>query len=124
MKTPCEIVLWSFLPSLRRELVKSMIKNGLERKEIAKIFNITEASICQYLKSKRGMNFQFDDNMKKQIQAIAVKISKSKNKETIISETCKLCSLFKKQKLFCKLHKEEVPLLAECCLEHTTCVRS
>lgn len=114
IKTPCEIMLWAFLPSLRRELVKSMIKKGIQRKKIAKTFNITESAICQYLKSKRGIKFKFDKVIQKQIEKSATRISKSKKKETVIFEICRFCSMLKKQKIFCKLHHKENPFLTGC----------
>ena len=123
IKTPCEIVLWDFLPSLRRELVSAMAKNGLEREEIAEIFDMSEAAVCQYLKLKRGTSFRFDENTKKQIEKIAVKIAKSKKKEMVIREICGLCSMLKKQKVFCELHLEENPFLFKCDLYRTICLK-
>lgn len=114
IKTPCETMLWYFLPSLRKELVKDMVRRGIKRKNIAKIFNITESAICQYLRSKRGAKFKFDKITQKRIKISAMKISKSKKKGTVIFEICKLCSVLKKQKVFCKLHQKENPLLTGC----------
>lgn len=107
-------MLWAFLPSLRRELVKDMVRRGIKRKKIAKTFNITESAICQYLKSKRGIKFKFDKDTKKQIEKSATRISKSEKKETVIFEICRFCSMLKKQKVFCKLHQEENPFLTKC----------
>jgi len=114
IKTPCEIIVWNFLPALRRELVKAMIKNGFKRNEIAKIFDMTESAISQYVKSKRGTNFEFDEKMKKQIEKSAIKIANSKSRETFITETHRFCSLLKKQGVFCRLHKKENPFLSGC----------
>lgn len=124
IKTPCEIILWNFLPSLRRELVKAMIKNGLERKEIAEIFDITEAAICHYLKSKRGTSFRFGKDIQKRIEKIAFEVAKSKNREELIFETCRICAMLRTKKAFCKLHQRENPFLSKCGLYKGICLKS
>ena len=123
IKTPCEIILWDFLPTLRRELVKALIKKGMKRKEIAEIFDLTEAAISQYLKLKRGKNFRFDKKAKKQIEKAAEEIKKSRKKEKVIAEICKLCTTFKKQKVFCNLHRKENPCLVKCSLYRAVCLK-
>jgi len=114
IKTPCEIIVWKFLPALRRELVKVMIKNGVKRKDIAEMFGITESAVSQYLNSKRGMGFMFTEDMKKEIERRAIKIACSKKKETVILEVCELCYFLRKRKAFCKIHQDENPSLTEC----------
>jgi len=112
IKTPCEIILWDFLPALRRELVKAMVKNGLKRKEIARIFGLTESAISQYMKLKRGKNFRFTKKMKKEIEKAAIRIAKSKKRETVVPEICRLCSILRRQKSFVNFIKQENPYLA------------
>jgi predicted transcriptional regulator len=114
LKTPCEIVLWDFLPALRRELVKAMIKNGLERKEITKIFGLSEAAICQYLKLKRGMNFKFNEEIQKEINQAAIEIMETKSKEKVIWEICRICTMLRRGKELCELHQKENPSLVNC----------
>ena len=121
IKTPCEIVLWDFLPALRRELVKAMIKKGVKRKDVARTFGITESAVCLYLKHKRGSGFKFDKNTRKQIEESAMRIIESKNNNIIVFELCRLCSMLKKQKAFCSLHQKENPELIDCSLYKTIC---
>jgi hypothetical protein len=123
IKTPCEIVLWNFLPSLRRELVKAMSKNGLKRKEIAKSLDVTEAAVCQYLKSKRGTRFKFNKTVKKRIEKVAMEVVKSKKKETVVLAICEICATLRKQKALCKLHQKENPCLLKCDLYKTVSLR-
>jgi hypothetical protein len=96
-KTPCEIAFWYILPSIRRELVKSMIKEGYKRKNIAKTLGISEASVSYYLKSKRGNKYKFNKKELAEIEKVARNLVKNKNNLTL--ETCKLCSMFKKSLL-------------------------
>ena len=121
IKTPCEIMIWGFLPAVRRELVIAMVKKGLERKEIAKVFSITEPAISQYMKSKRGAGFKLDNEIKKEIMSSADRIVKSKKRETAIKEICRLCTLARKKRLLCKAHKKENPFLKSCSLYKKIC---
>lgn len=123
IKVPCEIVIWNFLPSLRREIVKTMIKNGIKRKEIAKLFDISEAAVSYYLKSKRGTSFRFERDIQREIEKLASKITKSRNPEQLIFEICRICYILKNKKLFCKLHRKENPVLIKCNPQKGICLR-
>jgi hypothetical protein len=118
IKTPCEIILWKVLPSLRREFVKTAYKKGLSRKEISKVFGITEASVCHYLKSKRGYDFKFNKETMKEIERVTEDIlSNPKNRvEALLKGSCRICTMVKGERLLCKLHSKENRLLINCCL--------
>lgn len=94
MRAPCEIASLYILPSLRRELVKSMVKSGYKRKEIARILGISEAAITYYLKSKRGSKYKFNKKQLLEIEKVAKRMMEKKANLNL--ETCKLCSMFKK----------------------------
>lgn len=54
-RLPIEIEYWYVLPVLRRELAKSLKKEGkLRQKEIANILGISESAVSQYLKGTRA----------------------------------------------------------------------
>ncbi|MEM7826907.1 MAG: transcriptional regulator [Candidatus Aenigmatarchaeota archaeon] len=93
IKAPCELAVWELLPSLRRELVKAMVKRKIKRKEIAKSFGITEAAISQYLKSKRGANLKFNKRFRDEIEKSAIKIANTKRADIVIFEICRLCCI-------------------------------
>ena len=114
LKTPCEIIVWNFLPALRRALIKAMVKDGVKRKEIAQIFDVTEATISHYLRSKRGTGFKFSKEVEKEIESAARRIVKARSKEKVLEEVCKLCSKLKKRRAFCNLHKRENTVLLHC----------
>jgi predicted transcriptional regulator len=92
IKAPCENVIWKILPCIRKELVKSLLKKGVSRKEIAKLFGITEAAISQYLKSKRGIKFKINKEVYELIKKSANRIYEKRKKEVVIKELCKICS--------------------------------
>ncbi|RLJ10218.1 MAG: transcriptional regulator [Candidatus Aenigmatarchaeota archaeon] len=114
IKTPCEILQWKFLPSLRRELVLSMIKKGMERKDIADIFDVSEAAISQYLKFKRGSGFKFNERERNEIDRIASIIAKSRDRSVLVKEMCNLCFRLRMERVFCKMHIQENPSLVNC----------
>ncbi|MFH1328275.1 MAG: hypothetical protein ABIH76_05470, partial [Candidatus Bathyarchaeota archaeon] len=58
--TPQEIEVWYVLPALRREFAKAFLETGMKQKDIAKIMEINEPAISQYLKAKRAKEFQFE----------------------------------------------------------------
>ena len=55
LRTPCEFMMWSGLPVIRKEIAESMIINyGLSQKEAANKLGVTPAAVCQYVSKKRG----------------------------------------------------------------------
>lgn len=100
MEFYCEKAVWKFLPSIRRILCKSLIKKGLKREDLARIFGITEAAISQYMNSKRGMKLKMENKLKREIENVANRIfeqyEKNRiNKKIIANEICYICSLIK-----------------------------
>ena len=57
MKTPCEIVVWYVLPTIRREIAKELVDTyRMKQVDVGHLFGVTDAAISQYLKKKRGGN--------------------------------------------------------------------
>jgi len=55
MKTPCEIIVWSMVPVIRKEFAKSLIENhDLAQRAVADKLGITEATVSRYVSGKRG----------------------------------------------------------------------
>jgi len=55
MRPPCEIVINTILPNVRAELVKVLIEDyNLRQVDVAKILDITQASVSQYRTLIRG----------------------------------------------------------------------
>ena len=114
MQQPQEIEVWYILPAIRRELAKVMIeKYSLTQKEVAKILNVTEPAISQYLKSKRAKEVKFT-------KATMVKIEESvdkiiKDNSVLIEEMQKLCTSVKDNMTLCKIHRMKNPDLSKEC---------
>ncbi len=98
---PQEIEVWYILPSIRKELTKSLLKQGLTQKEISLKLGITESAISQYLKEKRANSIKFEDDIKKAIEKAAKRISLKGN---VMKEITKINNMMRKNKFICKVH--------------------
>jgi predicted transcriptional regulator len=97
-RTPCEYMLWNGIPTIRKELAETMIKQfGLSQRETAEKLGLTPAAICQYLSKKRGKTDIFDETIIKEITISAERIIKNDDTHVII-ETCRICRLIQKNK--------------------------
>jgi uncharacterized protein len=100
---PQEIEIWYLIPALRKEFARIFVEDyGMKQKEVAKVLGITEASVSNYVKSKRGGNIGFSDSDLKRIKRSAGKIVDS---GSVVKEIYGLCNYFKKSKTLCKVHK-------------------
>jgi hypothetical protein len=89
---------------LRRELAKIFVKDyKLKQKEIAKLLGITEASVSNYIKSKRGEKIKFSALELKKIKESAGSIVNSGS--SVVKELYGLCNSFKESKGICKIHR-------------------
>lgn len=98
-KTPCEELFWSFLPSLRGEFVRAMLKQKMKRKDVARFMGLSEPAISQYLKQKRGKGYKFSQESRK---FVAEAVRSMKDDELILN-TCRCCIAINKPKIFCPI---------------------
>jgi predicted transcriptional regulator len=98
IKTPCEIIVWEVLPSIRREFAKILIeKHGLSQKEAANKLGVTEAAISRYISGKRASQEVFDGEILSEIEKSASELINGNN-SIIIKETCRICNIIKTSK--------------------------
>ena len=96
-RTPCEYMIWNGIPSIRKELAETLIKQfGLSQREAAEKLGLTPAAICQYLSKKRGKTDVFDETIIQEITISAQRIMKNDGTDVII-ETCRICQLVQKK---------------------------
>ena len=58
LKTPCEEIVWYVLPAIRAELTRALVLHySMRHKDVAKMLDITDAAVSQYLSGKRGGQF-------------------------------------------------------------------
>lgn len=112
MYMPQEIEVWYLLPAIRREFALSMIKRGMKQKDIAKIMEIRESTVSQYISSTRAKTIKFNKGIKKSIDVAVNKIIKKES--CLILEIQKICELAKKQRFLCNIHKKHNKNLKQC----------
>jgi predicted transcriptional regulator len=101
-KIPCEFIIWNVLPAIRKEFVKSLIKNySLSQKQISEIIKLTPAAISQYLSDKRGGIEITDKNILNEIDKSVRNIYKNGSSQLPI-ETCRICNLLKTSNIISK----------------------
>lgn len=111
---PQEIMVWSILPAIRRELSKTFVKeHNLTQKEIANLLGVTEAAVSQYLKSKRAKKITFNENVMKEIRKAAKEIVKDKN--NFVGEIQKICNYMDVKLIVCDIHKKHSKCIPENC---------
>ena len=95
---PCEVTIWYVMPAVRREIVSYLAEKKLAKKDIARALDITPAAVSQYLKGKRGNNFDFDDFTVGKIHDLADRLAKEpENAEKIfIEDACNICTHIRK----------------------------
>ena len=116
---PQEIEVWYIIPSIRRELAKSMIKDlKITQKQVASIMEITEAAVSQYLHSKRAKEVVFTKAILEEIKKSAKEIAK--NERLLIQEMMKLTNLTGVKHIMCDVHKKhdaKLPTNCDICFE-------
>ncbi len=101
-KTPCEYIFWNVLPSIRKEICRSLIENNdLNQSQAAEKLGITTAAVCQYLSDKRGCFNIADSYILSEINKSAKVILKHGSTQ-LGNETCRICSLLKVRKIMTK----------------------
>jgi uncharacterized protein len=99
-RTPCEFMLWNGIPTIRKELAETMIKQfGLSQRQAAEKLGITPSAVCQYVSKKRGKTELLDDVIIQEITISAERIIKNDG-HVVVIETCRLCRLVQKSKDF------------------------
>ena len=116
---PQELEVWYVLPAIRRELAKVLIsKHHLSQRNAASAIGITESAVSHYLKSKRGNDVVFDEDVLERINQSANNIVNDKS--CVIKELQSVCTFFKKTGNLCKIHKQEstnLPCNCEVCVK-------
>jgi uncharacterized protein len=97
-RTPCEYMLWNGIPTIRKELAETLIKQfGLSQRQAAEKLGITPSAVCQYISKKRAKTDLFDETIIQEITISAERIMEN-NGTDIIVETCRICRLVLKNK--------------------------
>ena len=122
MKFACELVVTDVLPAIRRELAKELTDNYfMSQKDVAILFGVTNAAICQYIKGVRGKsdeieNSPYNQRFREEI-SISAKLLRD-GKSDIVKELCRMCAFAKKSGLLddinSKVREEPYTKCPEC----------
>ncbi|VVB73128.1 Homeodomain-like domain protein [uncultured archaeon] len=97
---PCELVVTKLLPTIRRQAVSRMLKEGKSQREIAKELGLTEAAISYYVSKKRG-----GPSSKRMEQIIAKSMDKHYDAGKSFSENvCVICKGLRSSRQMCQIH--------------------
>lgn len=97
MKAPCEKILWYILPAIRKELVRSIVKEyGHSQRGAARFLGISDAAVSQYLSKKRGRVQIRDKKVLTEISRAAKRIIE--DDKNVEAEICGLCGLIRNSK--------------------------
>ncbi len=119
MKTPCEIVVWYVLPTIRREIAKEMVETyHMKQADIGRIFGVTDAAISQYLKKKRGGSAfieqsRYYDSFIKEIKVSAKLVVEGTS--DMAAEMCRICNAIKNMGLLAEIYAENTGMPAPKC---------
>lgn len=116
--SPCELVVWYVLPTIRSELSKDLIKMGLSQKDVSQRLGITEAAVSQYKKGKRGKGIELKGEARKAVTRLAEDVAKDRTFSDFIFRICKICAKLKIDRTLCGPHKEYtlVPKRCDACI--------
>ncbi len=94
MKSPCEMVVWDVLPSIRAAVAEELVKRGLAQKEVSKLLGITPPAVSQYVTKKRGYNIEFGEEIKVSISRLADDLLEKKV-ESPVERICEICRMMR-----------------------------
>lgn len=98
---PQEIEVFYLIPTIRRELAVQFKKQQIRQRKIAELLGVTEAAISQYINKKRASEVELGNEVRKEIEKAAGKIS---NPIEAIGEVQRILQYIKKTRLICKYH--------------------
>lgn len=93
---PCEKAVWYYLPQIRADLAKELVKTGMTQSGAAKMLGVTPAAVSQYLHKKRGGQTIRSRVYKQEIRNAVDKIRAGVEGAELYTIVCKCCQILKK----------------------------
>jgi hypothetical protein len=114
---PQEVEVFYLLPTLRRELALAFKDEGMSQKDIARILQVTEAAVSQYLSSKRAVEVSLPGKARKAVREAAHRIADGKR---LVEEIQGLLRLLREDGTLCRVHQAvngDLPKNCKTCFE-------
>jgi predicted transcriptional regulator len=100
-KSPCEMVIWDVLPSIRAAIAEELAKRNLPQKEISRLLGITPPAVSQYISKKRGYNIEFGEEIKASISQLADDLL-DKKIDNPVERICDICRMLREDEMVCR----------------------
>lgn len=100
-KSPCEMVIWDVLPSIRAAIAEELVKRDLPQKDISKLLGITPSAVSQYVSKKRGYNIEFEAAIKASISLLAEDLVEKKI-DSPVERICEICRMLREDNNECQ----------------------
>lgn len=92
MKSPCEIIVWDVLPSIRAALAEELVRRDISQKDVSKMLGITPPAVSQYVSKKRGYRIEFNEEVKAAISRLADDLTQKKA-DNLVERICEICKM-------------------------------
>ncbi len=106
MKSPCEVIVWNVLPSIRAALAEELVFRGISQKDVSKMLGITPPAVSQYVSKKRGYSIEFGDDVKAAISRLADDMIRN-NADDLSERICEICKMARGDELVCEMDKSK-----------------
>ncbi len=93
---PCEKAVWYYLPQIRADLARELVKTGMTQSRAAKLLGVTPAAVSQYLNKKRGQQNIKSRDYRHEIRNAVEKICVGAAESELYGIVCKCCQILKK----------------------------
>ena len=93
---PCEKAVWYYLPQIRADLAKELVKTGMTQSRAAMLLGVTPAAVSQYLHKKRGQQNIKSRDYRHEIKNAVEKICAGAAVSELHGIVCKCCQILKK----------------------------
>ena len=118
MKSPCEVMSIKVLPGLRAMVAMRLVeKHEFSQKAAAERLGTTQPAVSQYRRMLRGSNnsmLKDDPVIAGMIDSIAEKAANGGSQESLVLESCRVCSHLISTGAMCEIHRKMYPSLEKC----------
>jgi len=114
---PDEIVAKAIIPALRAMVAKELIeKHGLTQQSAAKLLNISQAAISNYMRGVRGIvvNLEQDKEIQNIVSKIAEMLVSNKDPKDIVYMFNLAIKIITVHGILCSVHKKFEPIFENC----------
>ena len=117
MILPDEIVAKAIIPALRAMIAKELIeKHGLTQQSAAKLLNVSQAAISNYMRGVRGIvvNLEQDKEIQSIVSKIAEMLVNNNDPKDIVSMFNLAIKIITIRGILCSVHRKFEPIFENC----------